>query len=297
MLGFILGGVMGVALVRLLILDEIEIMAFDMFWEGIKEKTLAFDKETIVNSTTFLKSCVGFLVGGIVGNLAQRGLWHWRLRRQSYLQHPKEMDAVRFYDSADWWQLLFVMLVTMTPLVFVSTSITDWLLAGFLGDFLRFLLTRIEGVFTSHGWNFPDWLKVWTMPTVTTGGFSAFLVIILICCVGLLIAGGIAEPDLMGLRQILKEFKEELPTASFWRLLSGLLGGLMGLGYLIFVLMFLWLICYTIAAIIPVINQALNWSIPNDGVNAVLVVSIFGLFGVLPLLGLLSELRSQQSGR
>jgi len=74
MIGFVIGGAIGVVIIRAFILDEIEVLAFNMFWDSIKEKDLAFDMKTILNSTTFLKCSLSFLVGGILGGFAQRSL-------------------------------------------------------------------------------------------------------------------------------------------------------------------------------------------------------------------------------
>jgi hypothetical protein len=63
LLGFIVGGIIGVAIVRAFFLDPIEQMAWSMFWQGVAHGDF-MDSRTVLQSSTFLKCLTGFLLAG-----------------------------------------------------------------------------------------------------------------------------------------------------------------------------------------------------------------------------------------
>lgn len=63
LLGFVVGGIIGVAIIRAFFLDPIEQMAWSMFWRGIAHGDL-MDARTVFQSSTFLKCLAGFLLAG-----------------------------------------------------------------------------------------------------------------------------------------------------------------------------------------------------------------------------------------
>ncbi len=74
MFGFLIGCIIGIVIVRAFFLDEIEVIGFDLFWESAKEGKLSFDRETILNSSSFMKCCIGFIIGGLIGRAAQNSI-------------------------------------------------------------------------------------------------------------------------------------------------------------------------------------------------------------------------------
>ncbi len=65
-IAFLLGGILGVAIVRLVFLDEVERLAFQIFWESIGKSQTGFTGEQILQSATFLKSLAGFVLTGVL---------------------------------------------------------------------------------------------------------------------------------------------------------------------------------------------------------------------------------------
>jgi hypothetical protein len=63
---FLLGFIAGVLIVRALFLDEIQVMGWDMFWNGLIEGEL-MDMELVFKSKTLLKCLAG---GSLCGVLA-----------------------------------------------------------------------------------------------------------------------------------------------------------------------------------------------------------------------------------
>lgn len=63
---FLVFGAAGVFLVRAVWLDPIEIMGWNLFWNGVSSGQL-MDLELLSNSTTFQKCLAGGLVLGILG--------------------------------------------------------------------------------------------------------------------------------------------------------------------------------------------------------------------------------------
>jgi hypothetical protein len=70
-LGFLVGGTVGVILVRILFLDSIETLAWSMFWSSVGNGQL-MDMGTVLRSATFAKCVSGFLVAGVAAALAVR---------------------------------------------------------------------------------------------------------------------------------------------------------------------------------------------------------------------------------
>ena len=67
--GFLLGGIIGVCLIRAFFLDPIEQMGWTMFWEGLGHGEL-MNLGAVVQSATFLKCIAGFLlVGAVAGSV------------------------------------------------------------------------------------------------------------------------------------------------------------------------------------------------------------------------------------
>jgi len=64
----LVGGILGVLLVRGLFLDPIEEIGWRMFWEGLFNGQ-TMDMGTVVQSATFLKCLAGFVLGGGAGVL------------------------------------------------------------------------------------------------------------------------------------------------------------------------------------------------------------------------------------
>ncbi len=65
-IGAVVGGILGVLIVRALFLDAIEQMGWAIFWEGLgKGKLGGEDWSTVLRSATFAKCVCGFLVGSI----------------------------------------------------------------------------------------------------------------------------------------------------------------------------------------------------------------------------------------
>jgi hypothetical protein len=64
----IVGGIIGVAVVRIFFLNSIQIMGWNMFWKNLS--SLNFDMfKLIFKSATFGKCLVGFLAGAGAGGL------------------------------------------------------------------------------------------------------------------------------------------------------------------------------------------------------------------------------------
>ena len=63
---FVIGGVAGVLVVRGFFLDTLEEIGWRLFWEGIKRGEI-MNLDTVLQSATFAKSLVGFLIGGFLG--------------------------------------------------------------------------------------------------------------------------------------------------------------------------------------------------------------------------------------
>lgn len=62
----ILGALLGLLLVRLLLLDSIEVMGWDAFWRGLAGGP-AMNPARVAQSSTFLKSVVGTALGATAG--------------------------------------------------------------------------------------------------------------------------------------------------------------------------------------------------------------------------------------
>jgi hypothetical protein len=67
------GGILGVLLVRALFLDPIEEIGWRMFWDGLFDGRL-MNLGTVIQSVTFLKCLVGFILGGGAAVLLSRVL-------------------------------------------------------------------------------------------------------------------------------------------------------------------------------------------------------------------------------
>ncbi len=63
---FLLGGVIGVFLVRGIFLDQVEIIGWELFWRGLSSGR-SMNWGNIFQSATFLKCAAGFLIVGIIG--------------------------------------------------------------------------------------------------------------------------------------------------------------------------------------------------------------------------------------
>ena len=63
-----IGGIIGVVLVRYLLLDEVQVMGWKMFWEGLAEGNL-MDPGVIFESTTFWLCVGGFVLGAGIATL------------------------------------------------------------------------------------------------------------------------------------------------------------------------------------------------------------------------------------
>lgn len=71
----IIGALAGVFLVRALLLNDIEVFAWELFWHDFFAGKLSGSKEemnTILSSKTFLKCSLGFFAGGVVGYMLAR---------------------------------------------------------------------------------------------------------------------------------------------------------------------------------------------------------------------------------
>ena len=67
----LIGGILGVLVVRYFILEPIEVMGWNMFWSGISEGAQPNFKQ-VLKSDTFIKCAIGFAVGGFLGSLSGR---------------------------------------------------------------------------------------------------------------------------------------------------------------------------------------------------------------------------------
>lgn len=61
---FVVGGILGVLIVRAFFLDPVEELGWRMFWEGLSNARV-MNSEMVLKSTTFAKCVAGFLVGGL----------------------------------------------------------------------------------------------------------------------------------------------------------------------------------------------------------------------------------------
>ncbi|MDO4643512.1 MAG: hypothetical protein Q4A74_06700 [Cardiobacteriaceae bacterium] len=67
--------VLGVVIVRLFLLNEIEQVGWAIFWhEFFDGKVTGGDMRTVFSSNTFMKCCAGFIIGGIAGIFASNKL-------------------------------------------------------------------------------------------------------------------------------------------------------------------------------------------------------------------------------
>jgi len=64
-----IGGAIGVLLVRLLVLDPIEKLAWGMFWSGLGNGEM-MDLEIVLKSETFAKCIGGFVIVGVASAFA-----------------------------------------------------------------------------------------------------------------------------------------------------------------------------------------------------------------------------------
>lgn len=62
---FIIGGIIGILVVRGFFLDTFEEIGWRLFWEGIIRGE-SMNSETVLKSATFTKSLAGFIIGGFV---------------------------------------------------------------------------------------------------------------------------------------------------------------------------------------------------------------------------------------
>ena len=62
----LVGGVVGVLVVRYLLLDQVEVLGWRIFWSQLGEGNL-MNVDTVFNSGTFWKCVAGYLVGGGAG--------------------------------------------------------------------------------------------------------------------------------------------------------------------------------------------------------------------------------------
>lgn len=65
----LLGGIVGVVVVRLFFLDELEQLGWRMFWEELGNGRV-LDPGTVLRSSSFAKCVAGFLAGGILFGFA-----------------------------------------------------------------------------------------------------------------------------------------------------------------------------------------------------------------------------------
>jgi hypothetical protein len=61
---FFFAGIVGVLFTKAFLFDNIELIAWNIFWNG---NSSFFNSERIFTSTTFLKSIFGFLIFGFIG--------------------------------------------------------------------------------------------------------------------------------------------------------------------------------------------------------------------------------------
>ena len=75
-IAFLIGSVAGVLIVRILFLDPVQVIGWDMFWNGLSNGEI-MSPEVVFHSETFYKCIGGLAVGGIlgvlVGNAIQKG--------------------------------------------------------------------------------------------------------------------------------------------------------------------------------------------------------------------------------
>lgn len=77
-LAFLLGGIVGVCVIRAFFLDPIEQMGWTMFWEGLGHGEV-MNLGAVVQSATFLKCLTGFLLVGA----ASGGSLYFKGKRES----------------------------------------------------------------------------------------------------------------------------------------------------------------------------------------------------------------------
>jgi hypothetical protein len=66
-MGFLIGGVIGVAIAYIFFFSFFEKIAWDIFFTGIQNFEFIFSWNDLKTSSTFWKAVAGFIVGGIVG--------------------------------------------------------------------------------------------------------------------------------------------------------------------------------------------------------------------------------------
>ena len=66
----IVGGIVGVFVVKTFFFDVIELAGWEMFWDSVKHHNLNTNdiKEIVLKSTTFHKSFIGFVIGSGIGS-------------------------------------------------------------------------------------------------------------------------------------------------------------------------------------------------------------------------------------
>ena len=70
----LLGGVLGLAFARLVLLSEVEVVAWRFFWSGLAEGRVV-DPGILLGSTTFWKSVAALVVFATAGLVGCRLLW------------------------------------------------------------------------------------------------------------------------------------------------------------------------------------------------------------------------------
>lgn len=69
----LVGGIIGVAVVRMFFLNSFQIMGWKIFWNNLSK--IQFDMlQNVFESATFGKCLLGFIIGGILGALADKML-------------------------------------------------------------------------------------------------------------------------------------------------------------------------------------------------------------------------------
>lgn len=64
---FFIAGISGVLLIKTFFLDNIEQIAWNIFWNNISNGNMNFGFGRIINSATFIKSFCGFCIFGFAG--------------------------------------------------------------------------------------------------------------------------------------------------------------------------------------------------------------------------------------
>lgn len=104
---FVIGGIVGVFIVRGFFFDTLEGIGWRLFWEGVKRGE-GMNLETILNSATFAKTLAGFLIGGMIATFIDH-----KIRQPSTATlSPQVVKTIKIIKPRRPWVAALLTIVT-----------------------------------------------------------------------------------------------------------------------------------------------------------------------------------------